>query len=239
MTIRGGSGFPVDLTVSQGAHNRIRLDAKGSAGDSWSRSLTVNGAAEVVRVLRGCAENAYLGAYGLPGTDAVGFRHFVEWDGDPANPGYELYDRSGNTRGRTLCTLDMAAAVALELALGRAISDAVCSRGREIWLLVSTGVLVGDSAAEGADQVVTRALAFRSRESACDHLREFMRPDVSDSRPEGAWDEDGNDDYTVDDALDAILEYDEDLKSGGDGKWTYDGSTRSYEWRLMRLGVRS
>ena len=24
MTIRGGSGFPVDLTVSRGTHNRIR-----------------------------------------------------------------------------------------------------------------------------------------------------------------------------------------------------------------------
>lgn len=119
MTIRGASGFPVDLTVSRGAHNRIRLNAKGSASDSWSRSLTVNGAAEVIRVLRGHSEKADLGAYGLPDADAAGFRHFVEWDG------YELYDRSGNTKGRTLCTLNMADAVALELVLERAIIDSV------------------------------------------------------------------------------------------------------------------
>lgn len=235
MTIRGGSGFPVDLTVSRGTHNRIRLNAAGRGDDSWSRSMTIQGAAEIVRVLRGHSENEYFGVQGLPGTDPLGFRHFIEWDGDPDNPGYELYDRSGNTKGRTLCTLNMADAVALELALERAIIDSVYSTEREVWLLLSTAVLTGDAAVDGADQIGTRAFAYPSREAACDHIREFMRPDVNESRPEGAWD----DTETVDDVLDSIFEGNDDLNSAGDGMWTYDGSTRSYEWKLMRLGVRA
>lgn len=233
MTIRGGSGFPVDLTVSRGTHNRIRMTAAGRGGDSWSRSMTIQGAAEIVRVLRGHSENEYFGVQGLPGTDPLGFRHFIEWDGDPDNPGYELYDRSGNTKGRTLCTLNMADAVALELALERAIIDSVYSTEHEVWLLLSTAVLTGDAAVDGADQIETRAFVYSSREAACDHLREFMRPDVNESRPEGAWD----DTETVDDVLDSIFEGNDDLNSAGDGMWTYDGSTRSYEWKLMRLGV--
>lgn len=231
MTIRGGSGFPVDLTVSRGAHNRIRMNAAGRGGDSWSRSMTIQGAAEIVRVLRGHSENEYFGVQGLPGTDPLGFRHFIEWDGDPNNPGYELYDRSGNTKGRTLCTLNMADAVALELALERAIIDSVYSTEHEVWLLLSTAVLTGGAAVDGADQIETRAFAYPSREAACDHLREFMRADVNEAND--GWEGD----YTVDDALDSIFEYDEDLESGGDGMWTYDGTVRSYEWKLMRLGV--
>ena len=42
---------------------------------------------------------------------------------------------------------------------------------------------------------------------------------------------------TVDDALDLILADNADLESDGDGFWTWDGATRYYEWRLMRLGV--
>lgn len=233
MTIRGGSGFPVDLTVSRGTRNRVRMTAAGRGGDSWSRSMTIQGAAEIVRVLRGHSENEYFGVQGLPGVDPLGFRHFIEWDGDPNNPGYELYDRSGNTKGRTLCTLNMADAVALELALERAIIDSVYSTEHEVWLLLSTAVLTGDAAVDGADQIGTRAFVYSSREAACDHLREFMRPDVNESRPEGAWD----DTETVDDVLDSIFEGNDDLNSTGDGMWTYDGSTRSYEWKLMRLGV--
>lgn len=232
MTIRGGSGFPVDLTVSRGTRNRIRMNAAGRGGDSWSRSMTIQGAAEIVRVLRGHSENEYFGVQGLPGVDPLGFRHFIEWDGDPDNPGYELYDRSGNTKGRTLCTLNMADAVALELALERAIIDSVYSTEHEVWLLLSTAVLTG-AAVDGTDQIETRAFAYPSREAACDHIREFMRPDVNESRPKGAWD----DTETVDDVLDSIFEGNDDLNSTGDGMWTYDGSTRSYEWRLMRLGV--
>lgn len=233
MTIRGGSGFPVDLTVSRGTHNRIRMNAAGRGGDSWSRSMTIQSAAEIVRVLRGHSENEYFGVQGLPGVDPLGFRRFIEWDGDPDNPGYELYDRSGNTKGRTLCTLNMADAVALELALERAIIDSVYSTEHEVWLLLSTAVLTGDASVDGADQIGTRAFAYSSREAACDHIREFMRPDVNDSRPDGAWD----DTETVDDVLDSIFEGNGDLESDGDGRWTYDGSTRSYEWRLVRLGV--
>ena len=49
-----------------------------------------------------------------------------------------------------------------------------------------------------------------------------------------------NDDpyMTVDEALDLILIDNDDLESDGDGLWTWDGTTRSYEWRLMRLEVR-
>lgn len=234
MTIQGGRGFPVDLTVSRGAHNRIRISAAGEGDDSWSQSMTIRGAAEIVRVLRGWSENEYFGVQGLPGADPLGFRRF-ERDGDPDGSGYELYDRSGNTKGRTLCTFNEADAVALELALERAIIDSVYSTECEVWMLLSTAVLTGDAAVDGADQVGTRAFAFSSREAACDHLREFMRPDVNDSRPEGAWD--GTE--TVDDVLDSIFEGNDDLDSDGDGMWTYDGSVRSYEWKLVRLGVRT
>jgi hypothetical protein len=103
----------------------------------------------------------------------------------------------------------------------------------EIWLLLSTCVLTGDAAVDGADQIGTRAFAYATREAACDALREFMRLDVNESRPEGAWD-----DMTVDDALDFIFDGNDDLESDGDGLWTWDGTTRSYEWKLMRLGVR-
>ena len=38
-----------------------------------------------------------------------------------------------------------------------------------------------------------------------------------------------------------VLEIDfidnDDLESDGDGLWTWDGTTRSYEWRLMLLEV--
>lgn len=235
MTIRGGSGFPVDLTVSRGTRNRIRMSAAGRGGDSWSRSMTIQGAAEIVRVLRGHSENEYFGVQGLPGTDPLGFRHFIEWDGDPDNPGYELYDRSGNTKGRTLCTLNMADAVALELALERAIIDSVYETYQEAWLLVAVGKLVVAGPCPGVNPTVVRTALYASREKACDHLREFMREDVNEAQEDGYWEGD----YTVDDALDSIFEGNDDLNSTGDGMWTYDGSVRSYEWRLVRLGVRT
>ena len=122
----------------------------------------------------------------------------------------------------------------LELALERAIIDSVYSTGHEVWLLLSTAVLTG-AAVDGTDQIETRALAYPSREAARDHIREFMRLDVSESKPKGAWD----DTETVDDVLDSIFEGNDDLNSDGDGVWTYDGSVRSYEWKLMRLGVRA
>lgn len=106
---------------------------------------------------------------------------------------------------------------------------------RRVWLLLSTCILTGDASADGADQIGTRAFAYATREAACADLREFMRPDVVDSRPEGAWDNDPN--MTVDDALDLILLDNDDLESDGDGLWTWDGTTRSYEWRLMRMEV--
>lgn len=106
---------------------------------------------------------------------------------------------------------------------------------KEIWLLLSTGVLEGDAAVDGADRIGTRARAYATREAACDALREFMRPDVEESRPEGAWDADP--DMTVDDALDFVLGGD-GLESDGDGLWTWDGTTRSYEWKLVRLEVK-
>lgn len=106
---------------------------------------------------------------------------------------------------------------------------------KEIWLLLSTGVLTADAAVDGADLIGARAFAYATREAACDALREFMRPDVVESRPEGAWD--GDPDMTVDGVLDGILDDNDDLKSDGDVLWTWDGSIRSYEWRLMRLGV--
>ena len=107
---------------------------------------------------------------------------------------------------------------------------------KETWLLLSTCILTGGAAVDGADQIGTRAFAYATREAACADLREFMRPDVVEARPEGAWDDDTY--MTVDEALDLILLDNDDLKSDGDGMWTYDGTTRSYEWRLMRLGVR-
>ena len=106
---------------------------------------------------------------------------------------------------------------------------------KEIWLLLSTGVLTGDAAVDGADMIGTRAFAYATRKAACGALREFMRPDVVDSRPEGAWDDDPY--MTVDDALDLILADNADLESDGGGFWTWEGSTRFYEWRLMRLEV--
>jgi hypothetical protein len=106
---------------------------------------------------------------------------------------------------------------------------------KKIWILLSTCVLTGDAAVDGAEQIGTWAAAYATREAACDELREFMRPDVNESRPEEAWD----DTETVDDVLDSIFEENDDLNSDGDGMWTYDGSVRSYEWRLIRLEVRS
>ncbi len=236
MTIRGGSGFPVDLAVSRGTHNRIRLNAAGRGDDSWSRSMTIQGAAEIVRVLRGHSENEYFGVQGLPGVDPLGFRHFIEWDGDPNNPGYELYDRSGNTKGRTLCTLNMADAVALELALERAIIDSVYETYQEAWLLVAVGKLVVAGPCPGVDPTVVRTALYASREKACDSLRAFMRVGVNDAQPDDYWD---GVDETVDDVLDSIFEGNHDFESNGNGLWQYDGTVRSYEWRLVRLGVRT
>lgn len=107
---------------------------------------------------------------------------------------------------------------------------------KEVWILLSTGLLNVPDPHPGEDVVQTRAFAYATSEAACDALREFMRPDVNESRTDEEWD-DG--DMTVDDALDFILEDNEDLESDGDGKWTWDGTTRSYEWKLMRLEVRT
>jgi len=108
---------------------------------------------------------------------------------------------------------------------------------KEVWILLSTGVLTGCTTVDGAEQIVTRARAYATREAACDALREFMRPDVNESRPDEAWDNDP--DMTVDDALDFIFDGSDDLESDGDGLWAWDGTTRSYEWKLMRLEVRT
>lgn len=107
----------------------------------------------------------------------------------------------------------------------------------KVWILLSTGVLNIPDPHPGEDTVQTRTFAYATREAACDALREFMRPDVNESRPEEAW----NDDfcYTVDAALDFILDENDDLKSDGDGFWTWDGSIRSYEWKLIQLEVKS
>ena len=229
MTVNNGRGGTVDVTVSRGPKNTVRIN--GACDNhheaSWSRSLSVHGAAKIMRVLRGLGAMAQVGC-GVE-YDPIGVQRFT----DP-EIGYMLYDRDEMTRFSTLCVLDQASADALQFSLGKAIVDSVYSAEREVWILLSTGLLTGDAAVDGADQIGTRAFAYSSRADACSHIREFMRPDVVESRPEGAWDEG---DETVDDALDSILDSD-DLASHGDGMWTYDGTTRSYEWRLVRLGVR-
>lgn len=106
----------------------------------------------------------------------------------------------------------------------------------EVWILVSTAILDIPDPNPGADQIGTYARAFSSREAACDALREFVRVDLNEARPDGAWDEDP--DWTIDDALDLIFESNDDLNGNGDGCWSFSGSVRSYEWRLMRLEVR-
>ena len=199
----------------------------------WRRILTVSGAALFADVLAGRLETACTGGDGDRG-DPMGISC-------PHPCCYIVYDRDEE---RVLFTLNEPQAAALRLALEREIADAVRDSGRdtgdgdapapEVWLLLSTGVLTGDAAVDGADQIGTRAFAYATREAACGALREFMRPDVVESRPEGRWDED---DMTVDDALDFIFKDSDDLGSDGDGLWTWDGTNRSYEWRLMRLGV--
>lgn len=229
MKVRDGNGGQVDVTVSRGPKNTIRINGVGDNPHevNWSRSLSVNGAAQIMRVLRGIDVMAQVGC-GVE-YDPIGAQRFT----DP-ELGYILYDRDKTIQFSTLCSFDQASADALQFSLGKAIVDSVYSTEREVWVLLSTGLLTGDAAIDGADQIGTRAFAYSSREEACRHIREFMRPDVIASRPEGAWDEG---DETVDDALDFILDSD-DLASKGDGMWTYDGTTRSYEWRLMCLGVR-
>jgi len=108
---------------------------------------------------------------------------------------------------------------------------------KEIWLLLSTGVLNVPDPHPGEDTVQTRAFAYATREAACDALREFMRPDINEANSEDRWREMG---CFVDDELDNVLGsgYDEDDGLESDKLWTYYGTIRSYEWRLMRLGVK-
>lgn len=106
---------------------------------------------------------------------------------------------------------------------------------KEIWLLLSTSVLAEDAAVGGAERIGTRARAYATREAALDALREFMRPDVNESRTDEEW-EDG--DELVDDVLDSILDYSMDYLESDAGLWAWNGTVRFYEWRLMRLEVR-
>lgn len=229
MKAKGDKGAVVDVVVSRGPRDIVRIEGTGKI-TCWCRNLSVRGASQVLRVLLGQTDGEILGdGEGERDCDPLAFRKFF----DPS-PGYMLYDRDGD-KPTTLFSVDLDGAMALKLALAKAIQDCTYVRYREVWLLLSTCVLTGDAAVDGADQLGTRAFAYATREEACDHLREFMRPDVDDSRPDGAWD-DGTE--TVDDVLDSIFEGNDDLGSDGDGRWTYDGSVRSYEWRLMRLGVR-
>ena len=99
------------------------------------------------------------------------------------------------------------------------------------WILLSTSV-VCRRARPGERQIETRVAPYATREDALDALREFMRPDVNASRTDEEWENSGE---LVDDALDFILDYLEDGSGEGGDRWTWDGTTRSYEWRVMRL----
>ncbi len=133
-------------------------------------------------------------------------------------------------------------ALALAWAIKRCVSDSIVScdesqsKTKEIWLLLSTGVINVPDPHPGEDTVQTRAFVYATREAACDALREFMRPDVNEANSEARLQELGS---SVDDELDNVLEsgYDEGDSPESDKLWTYDGTIRSYEWRLLRLRV--
>lgn len=103
--------------------------------------------------------------------------------------------------------------------------------GSEIWLLISTGILNAPGPHPGEDAIQTRVFAYASRRSACSAIRGFVRQDLDEELERRA--------EAVNEALDSVFAGNEDLESDGDGMWTYDGSNRSYEWRLLRLEVRN
>lgn len=50
---------------------------------------------------------------------------------------------------------------------------------KEVWLLLSTGILTGDAAVGGTEQIGTRVRAYATREAACDSYEwKLMRLEV-------------------------------------------------------------
>lgn len=218
-------GHSADLTLAKGPRrDLIRLNGVHD-GTRWSRTISLNGACHLLEVLHGVSEKEFTEA--TRETDQLCLLHSL----DPIHA-YMLYDTYDWQPDGLLAIVRPHEAFALREGLKRLLADAIVDEPeRELWLLSSTCVEVN---ASGADAVISREELYPTREKACDRLREFMRSDVNEAN-DGEW-EDG---YTVDDALDSIFEYDEDLESDGDGKWTYDGVKLSCEWRLLRKRVRA
>lgn len=104
-----------------------------------------------------------------------------------------------------------------------------------VWILVSSsrpGPISLNK--EFCESLGVNAMAFSSKESALEHLREFLREEVNKCHDDIHWEELQDHGRTVDDIIDDILE------SGSDeqGVWMYDGTERSFSVELMKTGVK-
>lgn len=115
-----GIGDHVDLTVSIGPEDSIWLHGNSMGGDElWLRELSVHDAASMVSVLRGCSLEEHLFGYTMV------IKHHFASEGSLVPQGYIVYDKDESGEETMLFLLDSVDAIALQLALERAITDVV------------------------------------------------------------------------------------------------------------------
>lgn len=218
-----------DLTVTSDVNGAIAFHCRMDNGESWHKALDPQDAVKVWRRMIGEADSAL--HIQSPNLDIA----FNETDDTWVFADVEV-----------LCVLDldecMLVAWAIEKAAGIALYNGPVhpiqdknlkteEKTSKVWLLVSSsrpGPISDDKECRG------NAMAFASRESALDHLREFLREEVNQCHGEGHWEELEDHGRGVDDILDEII-----VKGDAVGDiWTYGGTERSFLVELMETEVK-
>lgn len=225
--------FYTELTVTSDANGAIVFHGRMDNGECWHKALRPKDAVQVWRRMMG--EIGYAMNIPSPHLDIRYNQHDETWT---------FSDKE------VLCVLDadecMLVAWAIEKAAGIALYNGpehlVQDKDRkseekasDVWILVSSS-RPGPSSLdkEFCKSLGGNAMAFSSRESALDHLREFLREEVYKCHDEINWKELEDHSRTADDILDEIIED----GSEEQGVWMYDGAERSFSVELMKTEVK-
>lgn len=222
-----------EMTVTSDVNGAIVLNGRMDNGESWHKTLDPKDAVQVWRRMMGENEDAM---------------HIPSQNLDIR---YDDHDQTWVFSDEdVLCILDadecMLVAWAIEKAAGISmyngpVNSIQDNHGKSdektscVWILVSSSRPGPCSSDNGyCKSLCGNAMAFASRVSALEHLREFLREEVNKCHDNIHWEELEDHGRDIDDIVDEIIEAGSDEQ----GTWMYDGTERSFSVELMKKEVK-
>ena len=222
-----------DMTVTSDANGAVVLHGRMDSGECWHKPLRPQDAVQVWRRMMGETEEAMH----IPSP-------YLDVKYDEGDETWMFSDEN------VLCVLDsdecMLVAWAIEKAAGIAMYNGPVhpvqdedrkseEKTSDVWILVSSSGPGPISRNKGfCKSLAGNAMAFASRDSALEHLREFLREEVNKCHDKIHWKELEDHGRTADDILDEIIEEGNEEQ----GIWMYYGTKRTFAVELVKTEVK-